>query len=192
VLRGLSEGFQQTITDKVLEQESHRQYRELVSGRTRGKVSDRRKLTEATVITTEKVLQLREQRERQEAIKELKRAKKSSKVKNLENSKTVAKGGPSKPIKKAKIAKMVTVYGLSSSNELQSWEEPAEEWGEGVGSDCDQESTSSESVEDLLEPGNSIFRGTRKTSNLLADMEDGVRRSGRALKPRRWNIKDVK
>ena len=78
LLSGLSEGFQQTIADKVVEEEAHRQYRQLVGKEKKGKTSDRRKLTEATVDTSETVIQLRDERERVDAAKAARKAKKLS------------------------------------------------------------------------------------------------------------------
>ena len=77
LLSGLSEGFQQTIADKAVEEEAHRHYRQLVGKERKAKTSDCRKLTSATVVTSETVLQLREQRERVDAVKT---AQKGSKV----------------------------------------------------------------------------------------------------------------
>jgi len=78
ILSGLWEGFQQTIADKVLEEEAHKQYRVLVGKEKKGKTSDCRKLTEATVVTSETILMLREERERVDAAKAAKQAKKST------------------------------------------------------------------------------------------------------------------
>ena len=78
ILSGLSEGFQQTIADKVLEEEAHKQYRVLVGKEKKGKTSDRRKLTEATVVTSQTILMLREEREWVDAAKAAKQAKKST------------------------------------------------------------------------------------------------------------------
>jgi len=52
LLSGLSEGFQQTIADKTVEEEAYRQYRQLVGQEKKAKTSDRRKLTQATVVTS--------------------------------------------------------------------------------------------------------------------------------------------
>ena len=78
LLVGLSEGYQQTIADKVVEEEAHRQYRQLRGKERRGKTSDRRKLTDATVVTSEMVIELREQREKSDAVKAARKAKKES------------------------------------------------------------------------------------------------------------------
>jgi len=78
LLSNLSEGFQQTIADKVVEEEAHRLYRVLISKEKAAKTSDRRKLTEATVVTSETILQLQEQRERVDAAKAAKKANKTS------------------------------------------------------------------------------------------------------------------
>jgi len=56
LLSNLSEGFQQTIADKVVEEEAHKLYRVLMSKEKAAKTSDRRKLTEATVVTSETIL----------------------------------------------------------------------------------------------------------------------------------------
>ena len=45
LLFGLSEGFQQTIADKTVEEEAYRQYRQLVGQENKAKTTDRRKLT---------------------------------------------------------------------------------------------------------------------------------------------------
>jgi len=76
----LSDGFQQTISDKVLAEESYKQYRDLVGGAKMAKTSDRRRLAEPTVITTETVIQLREERERVDAAKAARQARKLTKV----------------------------------------------------------------------------------------------------------------
>jgi len=78
LLSGLSEGFQQTIADKTVEEEAYRQYRQLVGQERKAKTSDRRKLTQATVVTSETVIQLREQRDRVDAVKAARKAKKES------------------------------------------------------------------------------------------------------------------
>ncbi|KAG0134532.1 hypothetical protein HOY82DRAFT_602348 [Tuber indicum] len=86
LLSGLSEGFQQTIADKAVEEEAHRQYRQLVGEGKRVKTSDRRKLTHATAVTSETVIELREQRERIDAIKAAHKAKKASSQPGLSKS----------------------------------------------------------------------------------------------------------
>ena len=78
ILSGLSEGFQQTIADKILEEEAHKQYRVLVGKEKKGKTSDRRKLTEATVVTSETILMLRDERDRVDAAKAARQSKKST------------------------------------------------------------------------------------------------------------------
>jgi len=67
LLSNLSEGFQQTIPDKVVEEEAHRQYRQLMAKEKKKNTSDRWKLTEATVVTSEMVRMLRKERERVDA-----------------------------------------------------------------------------------------------------------------------------
>ncbi|KAG0131842.1 hypothetical protein HOY82DRAFT_607408 [Tuber indicum] len=69
LLSNLAEGFQQTIADKVMEEEAHRQYRELIGKEKKKNTSDRRKLTEATVVTSETIRMLRKERERVDATK---------------------------------------------------------------------------------------------------------------------------
>ena len=78
LLSNLSEGFQQTIADKVVEEEAHRLYRVLMSKEKAAKTSNRKKLTEATVVISETILQLREQRERVDAAKAAKKVNKTS------------------------------------------------------------------------------------------------------------------
>jgi len=63
-----------------LAEEAHRQYRNLVAGDKKIKTSDRRKLTKATVVTTELVLELLEKRETLDAAKASKKAKQLSKI----------------------------------------------------------------------------------------------------------------
>jgi len=92
LLSGLSEGFQQTIADKVVEEEAHRQYRQLVGREKKGKTSDRRKLTEATVVTSETVIQLRDERERIDAAKAARKANKESRsLRGCQTTKTKQK-----------------------------------------------------------------------------------------------------
>jgi len=69
LLSNLSTGFQQTIADKAVEEEAYRQYRQLMAKEKKKKTSDRRKLTEATVVTSETILMLRKERERVDAAK---------------------------------------------------------------------------------------------------------------------------
>ena len=78
LLSGLSEGFQQTIADKVVEEEAHHQYPQLVGKDKKGKTSDHRKLTEATVVTSETVIPLWDERERVDAARAARKAKKLS------------------------------------------------------------------------------------------------------------------
>jgi len=66
----LSEGFQQTIADKTLEEEAHQQYRELIGKeKKKKKSSDRGKLTEATGVISETVRMLWKEPERVDAAK---------------------------------------------------------------------------------------------------------------------------
>lgn len=89
LLSGLAEGFQQTIADKVVEEEAHRLYRELVWKEKAAKTSDGRKLTEATVVTSETILQLREDRERVDAAKAARKANKASRSANTRQTPTM-------------------------------------------------------------------------------------------------------
>jgi len=61
-----------------VQEEAHRQYRQLVGKDQQGKTSDRRKLIEATVVTSEIVIHLREKRERSDTGKATRKAKKES------------------------------------------------------------------------------------------------------------------
>ena len=58
LLTSLSEGYKETIADKVLGEEAHRQYGELVGGQKNKKIADRRKLTQATVVTSAMIIDL--------------------------------------------------------------------------------------------------------------------------------------
>lgn len=75
-MTNLSDGLQQTISHKVLEEESHRQYRQLVGKEKIAKTSDQRKLTAAIVVISETVLQLRDQRKQIDGEKAAWKAKK--------------------------------------------------------------------------------------------------------------------
>ena len=76
LLSGLSEGFQQTIADKTVEEEAYHHYRQLVGQKKKAKISDRCKLNQATVVTSETVIQLPEQRNRVDAVKSAQKVKK--------------------------------------------------------------------------------------------------------------------
>ena len=78
LLSGLPEGFQLTIADKTVEEEAYRQYLQLEGQEKKAKTTDRRKLTQATVVTSETVIQLREQGERVDAVKAARKVKKKS------------------------------------------------------------------------------------------------------------------
>jgi len=56
LLSGLAEGFQQTIEDKVVEEEAQPPVSATGWKRKKGKTSDRRNLTAATVVTSETVI----------------------------------------------------------------------------------------------------------------------------------------
>ena len=58
-----------------MEEEAHRQYRELMGKEKKKNTSDQRKLTEATVVTSEMVWMLRKERERVDAAKAARIAK---------------------------------------------------------------------------------------------------------------------
>lgn len=160
LLSGLSEGFQQAIADKALAEEAHRQYRNLVAGDKKIKTSDRRKLTEATVVTTELVLELREKREALDAAKASKKAKQLSKILDSLSGSTEAtvkegkKGGKGKGKEKKKeedgeersleqvkggkkkavrIAKVVAVHTIPGDGE------DGDIWEEDIGGEDDVE-----------------------------------------------------
>ncbi|PWW74055.1 hypothetical protein C7212DRAFT_346824 [Tuber magnatum] len=98
LLTGLSEGFQQAIVHRALEEESHHQYRELVRKSQRINTSGGRKLTVTTVATMETVLHFRENRECLDAEKAARQAHKLSKA--LDS--LFLNPHPSKPIPKSK------------------------------------------------------------------------------------------
>jgi len=89
LLSGLSEGFQQTIADKLVEEEAQRLYRELVGKVKTAKTSDRCKLTEATGVTSGTILQLREDRVRVDAAKEARKVNKASHTTNSRQTHTM-------------------------------------------------------------------------------------------------------
>jgi len=78
LLSALSEGFQQTIADKLVEEKAHSQYRQLVGTEKQGKTSGGRKLTEVTLATSETVIQLQDVSERIDAAKAARKANKES------------------------------------------------------------------------------------------------------------------
>ena len=65
-------------------------------------MDDRRKLTEATVVTAEVVFKLREEREKADALKASRKAKKLGKALNLLTSHTTSSARLSKPSLKQK------------------------------------------------------------------------------------------
>lgn len=73
----------------MVEEEAYRLYRELVGKEKAAKTSDRRKLTEATVVTSETILQLREDRERVDAAKAARKANKASRSANPRQTPTM-------------------------------------------------------------------------------------------------------
>jgi len=175
LLSFLPEGFQQAIADRVLEEESHRQYRELVGKSQRIKTSDRRKLTEATVVTTETVIGLRENRERLDAEKAARAARKLTKVLDslsLEHKK-------SKPLpkgkKKVRIASQPAVHTISSGEE---GEESTTDWEDGGDSDGSIYKGPSRAV-----VGTSTIGGGVETLPMVVDGDPDkpVRRSSRFL-----------
>lgn len=80
VLAGISEGYQETIADKAVSEEAYRQYRELVGGQKKKQTADRRKLTQATVVTSATIIELREKRERIDALKTSREARRLTKT----------------------------------------------------------------------------------------------------------------
>ena len=123
LLSGLSEGFQQAISDRVLEEESHQQYRELVGKGQRIKTSDRRKLTEATVVTTETVLSLRENRERLDAEKGARKARKLTKLLDSLSLTSKPPKSPPKNKKKRVPPTKEVPQTTNSGEESTDWEE---------------------------------------------------------------------
>ena len=123
LLSNLSEGFQQTIADKVVEEEAHRLYLVLMSKEKAAKSSDCRKLTEATVVTSETILQLREQRERVDAAKAGKKANKTSRSAQIRHS---TQKEPESPVTATPDTTPGTpvLYPLATPNTMDDlWEE---------------------------------------------------------------------
>ena len=79
-MAGISTGYQETIADKVVGKEAYRQYRELVGGQKKKQTADRRKLIQATVVTSETIIELGEKRERIDAVKASREARKLEKA----------------------------------------------------------------------------------------------------------------
>jgi len=73
----------------VVEEEAHRLFRPLVGKKKAAKTSDRRKLMEATVVTSETILQLREDRGRVDAAKAARKANKQSRPTNSHQTPTL-------------------------------------------------------------------------------------------------------
>jgi len=88
LLGELNECFQEAYAEEVLEEEAHRQYRELVEASKRIKTNVRRKLIEATIVTAHVVFKLREEREKADALKASRKAKKLAKALYLITSST--------------------------------------------------------------------------------------------------------
>ena len=123
ILSDLNEGFQETYADKVLAEEAHRQYRELVGGKKQIKTNDRRKLTEATVVTAETILELREQRERLDRQKEEQKARKLAKALGMVTGGKGATPLPPKKKKEVKLASDVIIHAITSDREGMEWED---------------------------------------------------------------------
>ena len=115
LLTSLSEGYQETMADKVLGEEAHHQYRDLVGGQKKKKTADRRKLTQATVVTSAMIIDLREKRERIDAEKASRQARKDGKAATQAVTTSVTKKNPTK-LKKKNVA-------LAASSSLPSIEE---------------------------------------------------------------------
>ena len=135
LLSDLSEGFQQIIADKVVEEEAYRLYRVFMSKEKGAMTSDHRKLTEATVVTSETILQLREQRERVDAAKA---AQKTNKTSHSSQTRHVAPRGAESPV----TATPDTIIGtsvldpkatLEAMDDLWAEIEALEVGGEGIG-----------------------------------------------------------
>ncbi|KAG0135438.1 hypothetical protein HOY82DRAFT_536732 [Tuber indicum] len=77
-----------------MEEEAHRLYRELMGKEKAARTSDRQKLTEATVVTSETILQLREQCEKVDAAKV---AKKANKISWITKTRQAAQRQPQSP-----------------------------------------------------------------------------------------------
>ena len=123
LLSGLSEGFQQTIADKVVEEEAHRLYWELVGKQKAAKTSDRHKLTEATVVTLETILHLREERERVDAAKAARKVNKASRTTDSRQTHTIRpKPAPATPVD--------SPLGTPTSHESEAFSEADELWEE--------------------------------------------------------------
>ena len=144
LLSDLSEGFQQTIADKVVEEEAHCLYRELVGKEQAAKTTDSRKLTEATVMTSETILQLREDLERVDAAKAARKVNKASRSANSRQTPTV-------PVQPAPSHPHSPTPGTCDSNHTatltgadQLWEniEALEIDGEGIGESSGREAGS--------------------------------------------------
>jgi len=104
----LNEGFQEAYAGKVLEEEAHRQYRNLVGASKRIKINDQRKLTEAsTIVTAEVVFKLREEREKADALKASRKAKKLVKAHDLITTSTTP--GATMPKRSSKQKKKVPI-----------------------------------------------------------------------------------
>ena len=190
-LHSLSASLQQSLADKALEIEAHRQYRELVAGQKRGKVSDCRKLTEAMVVTTEIVIKLWEEREQRDAKQAQKKARKQQKATPIIHPPNLVPQHSQNPATQLQIQQTVTVHGFSSTGELEHWEEPAEEWEKAEEAEESGKSEVSEDAfgeQDGLDPGDSDFRGSGIDVSKVSDVSSGLRRSGRPLKPRNLDI----
>ena len=123
LLVGLSEGFQQLIADKTVEEEAHRQYRQLVGKERQGKTSDRRKLTEATVVTSEIVIDLREKHERLDAVKAARKTNKESNLSRASQNQKKMKQPTSAPCSKCSPTPPIPTTSPPTNEVEDLWEE---------------------------------------------------------------------
>jgi len=100
IIDSLLKGLQQMIIEKEIKQETHKQFREKVLKSTMIKTGDRRRLTKARVIDTEKGLQLCEARETADAMKA---AKAGGKLRRQKKSPTDGMERPTSATTKKKV-----------------------------------------------------------------------------------------
>ena len=128
LLGELNEGFQEAYAEKVLEEEAHRQYRELVEASKRIKTNVRRKLIEATIVTAQVVFKLREEREKADALKASRKANKLGKALDLITTSTTP--STTMPKRSSKQKKRGTHY---PTNRIPSYHSTTAKRGQRLG-----------------------------------------------------------
>ena len=156
--------------------------------RKKKKTSDRRKLTEATVVTTETVIDLHDKRERVDTAKALQKQKKLTKAVNTPPSSISAPRNTKASQKGAQQAHKPTVQFMASGSEDSEWDEASDSDGsEYSGATSGQQGSQKLDNQVGTTAGSSGVsgdgpeEGTSHDSHVYSTAEG----SGRALRPRK-------